>query len=186
MEFIGASVGSQTYLGKVTGTTYRFGNNNSHRQRYVHAADVPALLTLKDRFRIVTALPTGGAASPRIEVLGPPERRPSPVPPEERVSPDVTHGQARIIGGNVTANVPTPARPAAPAPVADVGTITLYHGGLSYKQVRDRVPSASETELAAALELENASAAPRVNVVKLLESELTARREASEKELVTA
>jgi hypothetical protein len=39
------------YRGKITGTSYRFGNNESHRRRNVYAQDAEYFLSIKGQFR---------------------------------------------------------------------------------------------------------------------------------------
>lgn len=46
LEYVGPSTTTMTFLGQVTRTPYRFGNNSGHKQRYVYVQDAPALLDL--------------------------------------------------------------------------------------------------------------------------------------------
>jgi glycosyltransferase involved in cell wall biosynthesis len=51
IEYAGNAETSMTFKGQVTRTQYRFGNNESHKRRYVYAQDVAAFLAIKGQFR---------------------------------------------------------------------------------------------------------------------------------------
>jgi glycosyltransferase involved in cell wall biosynthesis len=60
LEFTGKDDGStRTYLGKATGTSYRFGADSGHKVKYVHSSDAQDLLRYKEfKEAIVDTTPT--------------------------------------------------------------------------------------------------------------------------------
>jgi len=63
LEYLGNDPNKVTYLGHETRTKYTF-SGSSHRQRYVYTADVPYLLSLRGKFRVVE---TSGPAAPELQ-----------------------------------------------------------------------------------------------------------------------
>lgn len=53
LEFMGSAETTITFKGQITRTTYRFGNNESHRKRYIYAQDAPYFLNIKGQFKEV-------------------------------------------------------------------------------------------------------------------------------------
>ena len=58
IEYMGAAETTMTFKGQVTRTQYRFGNNESHKKRYVYAQDAPYFLNIKGQFREVPQVKT--------------------------------------------------------------------------------------------------------------------------------
>lgn len=56
LEYTGTEAGPMTFLGKSTGTKYRFGQDVDHYRRYVRGADVAGFLSLEGQFRIATSV----------------------------------------------------------------------------------------------------------------------------------
>lgn len=56
LEFLGKNA-TAIYVGKGTGTKYRFGNDQSHKRRFVYDKDVPGFLALTGMFRQVPLQP---------------------------------------------------------------------------------------------------------------------------------
>lgn len=76
MRYLGRQEGNRTYLGKVTGTKYRFGNNEGHRIKYVFKTDMDGLMNLTEHgaplFEVIAApRPADSPQSPRIEARTP-------------------------------------------------------------------------------------------------------------------
>lgn len=87
LEFVGASAGPVNYRGMTTGATYRFGNTESARRRYVHPADVDHFLSMTGKFRRADPLtPMSAPPSPQLQAPGAPTpmvRTATPVPQQQ-------------------------------------------------------------------------------------------------------
>lgn len=66
IEYVGKNA-TVNYIGKASGTRYRFGSDPGHKIKYVWRADAEQLLTFKE-FRVAKA------AEPILEASGPPDR----------------------------------------------------------------------------------------------------------------
>lgn len=57
IEYIGGNAGTMTFVGKGSGTRYRFGDTPTHRYKYVLPEDAPFLLSMSKKFKVVEASP---------------------------------------------------------------------------------------------------------------------------------
>jgi glycosyltransferase involved in cell wall biosynthesis len=80
LEYTGAAETTMTFKGQVTRTQYRFGNNESHKKRYVYAQDAPYFLNIKGQFREV----------PQVKMVIP-EIRPAIILPEVTLATPEMH-----------------------------------------------------------------------------------------------
>lgn len=71
VEYTGEEGGFRTFVGRVTGTRYRFGADQEHKTRRVYVRDVPALLGM-GFFREANGLDVSSFVP--LEAKGPPKR----------------------------------------------------------------------------------------------------------------
>jgi glycosyltransferase involved in cell wall biosynthesis len=152
LEFLGPSPSVATYRGRVSGTQYRFGNNESHKVKYVLAADAPHLLSLKGMFRSL-AIPAPSAAAAAGVVTAPVLDAITPAFLEP-LEPQFTISDSVPDANNVK-----------PEYAYDVI-------GVSYRELRDLVPKLTAKDLKSALAAEEAQETPRTSVVTLLQAAL--------------
>jgi glycosyltransferase involved in cell wall biosynthesis len=153
VQFNGLSEGTREYKGQSTGTRYRFGNNKSHRRKFVYEADVPGLLTFYEGstplFTAIdeNALAAGSSPAPQLTAPGAPTPAPTPV-----VEPTPAPTAA------VTAPAPDPEPSIRPNPTV--------------KELRDKIAKGMPSEELAIMLAKERAGANRPTAVTVIEAAL--------------